>query len=61
MRNVIVQIYIPAKGWEEEHRLNWQSNEVLQLSITLVKHYAQKVNADYHLITKPIINFKHPT
>lgn len=59
--NLIVQIYIPAKGWEEEHRLDWQSSEVLQLSNALVKIYAKMIKAEYKLITKPVINYKHPT
>ena len=49
------------KGWEEENRLDAQSEQVLFLSNVLVKHYAKKINSDYKLITKPIINFKHPT
>jgi len=49
------------KGWEEENRLDAQSEQVLFLSNFLVKYYAKKINSDYKLITKPIINFKHPT
>ena len=61
MKNLIVQIFMNKKGWEEEHRLDGQSNEVLILSNILVKNYAYKINADYKLLTKPKINFKHPT
>ncbi len=61
MKNVIVQIFMDKKGWEEENRLDAQSEQVLFLSNVLVKHYAKKINSDYKLITKPIINFKHPT
>ena len=43
MKNLIVQIFINKKGWEEEHRLDAQSDEVLRLSHILVKHYA-KIN-----------------
>ena len=31
MKNLIVQIYVNKKGWEEEHRLDAQSDEVLKL------------------------------
>ena len=61
MKNLIVQIFIDKKGWEEEHRLDAQSQEVLILSNILVKYYAEKNDSDYKLISKPIINFKHPT
>tara|TARA_Y100001935_G_scaffold237979_1_gene223937 strand:- start:329 stop:1012 length:684 start_codon:yes stop_codon:yes gene_type:complete len=61
MKNLIVQIFIDKKGWEEEHRLDAQSQQVLILSNILVKNYARKINAEYKLISKPIINFKHPT
>jgi hypothetical protein len=26
-KNAIVQIFLPAKGWEQEAHLNWQNNE----------------------------------
>ena len=61
MKNLIVQIFMDKKGWEEENRLDAQSEQVLFLSNVLVKNYAKKINSDYKLITKPIINFKHPT
>jgi len=61
MKNLIVQIFMDKKGWEEENRLDAQSEQVLFLSNILVKYYAKKINSDYKLITKPIINFKHPT
>ena len=61
MKNLIVQIFIDKKGWEEEHRLDAQSQQVLFLSNALVKYYAKNIKSDYKLISKPIINFKHPT
>ena len=61
MKNLIVQIFMDKKGWEEENRLDAQSEQVLFLSNFLVKYYAKKINSDYKLITEPIINFKHPT
>ena len=60
-KNVIVQIFIPAKGWEQEAHLNWQNNEVINLSTQLTRYYAKKNNADYFIITKGKIFFKHPT
>ena len=60
-KNAIVQIFIPAKGWEQEAHLNWQNNEVINLSTQLTRYYAKKNNADYFLITKGKIFFKHPT
>ena len=42
MQNAIIQIYVPAKGWEEEQRLDWQNDEVLMLSRILVSEYAKK-------------------
>jgi hypothetical protein len=59
--NAIVQVFIPASGWEQESHLNWQNNEVIKLSTFLTKHYAKKTNASYFLITKAKIFFKHPT
>ena len=61
MKNLIVQIFMDKKGWEEENRLDAQSEQVLFLSNVLVKNYEKKINSDYKLITKTIINFKHPT
>ena len=61
MKNIIVQIFINKKDWEEEDRLNWQNDEVFELSQILVKYYASQIGAEYYLITKSKINFKHPT
>ena len=43
MKNLIVQIFMDKKGWEEENRLDAQSEQVLFLSNVLVKHYAKKL------------------
>lgn len=61
MKNAIIQIYIPAKGWEQENRRNWQNDEVFELSQILVKEYARRINVHYELISENKINFKHPT
>ena len=60
-KNAIVQIFIPAKGWEQESHLNWQSEEVVGLSLKLSRIYAKRVNAEHFLISKAKIFFKHPT
>ena len=36
MKNLIVQIFMDKKGWEEENRLDAQSEQVLFLSNVLV-------------------------
>ena len=41
-KNAIVQIFIQAKGWEQEEHLNWQNNEVINLSTQLTRYYAKK-------------------
>ncbi|MDA9748680.1 hypothetical protein N9U75_00850 [Pelagibacteraceae bacterium] len=61
MKNIIVQINISKKGWEEENRLNAGSEEIFILSTVLARNYAKKYNSEYKLISQPIINFKHPT
>ena len=61
MKNIIVQIFINKKGWEEEDKLDFQSNEVLVMSNILTRYYAQINNSEYLLIKEPVINFKHPT
>ena len=43
MKNLIVQIFMDKKGWEEENRLDAQSEQVLFLSNVLVKYYAKKI------------------
>ena len=45
----------------EKNHLNWQNNEVLNLSRKLAKFYAEKVGAEYKFVSEPKINFKHPT
>jgi len=61
MKNLIIQIYIPKKGWLEEDRLDFQNDEVLKLSTKMTEHYAKKYNCEYELITNPHINYRHPT
>ena len=41
MKNAIVQIFIPAKGWEQESHLNWQSEEVINY-LSSFHRYTQK-------------------
>ena len=60
-KNAIVQISIPAKGWEQENLIKYQSEEVVSLSVKLSQRYAKRVNAQHFLISKAKIFFKHPT
>ena len=61
-KNSIVQIFIPAKGWElEKSYVNWQSEEVIKLSVKLTQIYAKRVNAQHFFISKAKIFFKHPS
>ncbi len=61
-KNAIIQIFIPAKGWElEKSYVNWQSEEVINLSIKLTQIYAKRVNAQHFFISKAKIFFKHPS
>ena len=41
-KNAIVQIFIPAKGWEQESHLNWQSDEVINLSVKPLNYLSYK-------------------
>jgi len=61
MKNLIIQIFIPKKGWLEQDRLDFQNDEVLKLSTKMTQHYAKQYNCEYELITKPQINYRHPT
>jgi len=51
-KNAIVQISIPAKGWEQENHIKYQSEEVVSLSVKLSQIYAKRVNAQHFLISK---------
>ena len=60
-KNAIVQIFIPSKGWElEKTYVNWQSEEVINLSVQLTRLYAKRVNAQHLFISKAKIFFRHP-
>jgi hypothetical protein len=61
MKNIIVQIFVPKKGWLEEDRLDFQNDEVLNMSIKITQNYAKQYGCDYKFISKPHINYKHPT
>lgn len=57
MKNAIVQVFIPSN----HNHLNWQNDEVLMLSMALVKEYAKRIGADYYLIDTAKLNMGHPT
>lgn len=58
-RNLIIQIYCNLNG------INFNSlnphNELKDLSEGLARRYAEKCNADYVLLDKMVLNFRHPT
>jgi hypothetical protein len=60
MKNAIVQIYVDLKKYENSDILP-SFDSISEISIKLAKRYAEKVNADYFLLTEPKINFIHPT
>ena len=43
-KNAIVQIFIPAKGWEQEAHLNWQNNEVINLRTIFIPLEIFRIN-----------------
>lgn len=60
MKNLIVQIYVHTKKYENPNLLPSFDN-LCVTSNTLAKHYAKKIGAEYLLLTDPYINYKHPT
>lgn len=60
MKNAIVQIYVDLNRYDQSNILP-SFDDISTVSIKLAKKYAEKVNADYFLITEPKINFIHPT
>jgi lipopolysaccharide biosynthesis glycosyltransferase len=60
MKNAIVQIYIDLDRYEKSNLLP-KFDDISNISISLAKRYAEKINCDHILITEPTINFIHPT
>ena len=60
MKNLIVQIYVDTKKYENPNLLP-SFDELSTTSFTLAKHYAEEVGADYLLLTDVYINHIHPT
>jgi hypothetical protein len=60
MKNLIVQIYVDTKKYENPNLLP-SFDELSTTSFTLAKHYAKEIGADYLLLTDAYINHIHPT
>ncbi len=60
MKNLIVQIYVDTKKYENPNLLP-SFDELSTTSFILAKHYAEEVGADYLLLTDVYINHIHPT
>ncbi len=60
MKTAIVQIYVSLNHYSSPGIIP-SFDELSQTSFSLVKRYAKKYNADYHLLTDPYINYLHPT
>jgi len=60
MKNLIVQIYVDTKKYENPNLLP-SFDELSTTSFTLAKHYAEEIGADYLLLTDAYINHIHPT
>jgi hypothetical protein len=60
MKNLIVQIYVDTKKYENPNLLP-SFDALSQTSFILAKEYAKKVDADYILLTDSYIDYIHPT
>ena len=60
MKNLIVQIYVDTKKYENPNLLPG-FDELSKTSFILAKHYAKKIGAEYLLLTDTYINYIHPT
>ena len=56
MKNLIVQIYVDTKKYENPNLLP-SFDELSTTSFTLAKHYAEEIGADYLLLTDAYINY----
>ena len=60
MKNLIVQIYIDTKKYGNPNLLP-SFDTLSEISFTLARQYAKRIDADYILLTDPYINYIHPT
>ena len=61
-RNLVVQFYIDSRNFKEPSYNNIGSNdELLHYSLKSAKAYAERISADYKLVDRPVVNWKHPT
>jgi len=60
--NCIVQYFMIPSGFSQPEFNNLgHSDELFEYSKKSIKRYAEKIGADYHLVTQPKINHRHPT
>jgi hypothetical protein len=57
MTNAVVQVYIST----ENQQLLPKFDELSIHSQAQARAYAQRIGADYHLVTEPVVNYLHPT
>ena len=60
MKNLIVQIYVDTKKYENPNLLP-SFDELSTTSFKLANHYANKIGSNYLLLTDSYINYIHPT
>lgn len=60
MKNLIVQIYVDTKKYENPNLLP-SFDELSTTSFKLANHYANKTGSNYLLLTDSYINYIHPT
>tara|TARA_R100000697_G_scaffold82998_2_gene94879 strand:- start:723 stop:1424 length:702 start_codon:yes stop_codon:yes gene_type:complete len=61
-KNLIIQFFVPTDGYKDPTYNQIGVNEELyKYSTVSVKKYAERINADYQLVTESKINFIHPT
>lgn len=62
MKNLVVQFFIPPEGFSDPTYNNLGLNdELLKYSLSSAKQYAERIGADYQLVTDVRINHRHPT
>jgi len=61
-RNLVVQFFVPVdKYTDPTYNQIGVNEELYRYSTISVEQYAKRIGADYKLMTKPVINWIHPT
>jgi len=61
-KNLVVQFFMKPEGFSDpEYNRLRNNNELLKYSLKSAELYANKIHADYRLVTEPKVNWKHPT